>query len=401
MPCSGDIPVRSIPSFGGKVTDTLKTVGIETGGDVLRAPPSFLASLFGASSPTPASLLRACRGEDDSEVVDRGLIKSISSQMALTAWARPRFGGGPTATIEPVGVSEDISLFIRELAEDLAERTLEDQIVHSRHPSTLTVAYRVDDTWSRSRTFPFPLQAMNMVEISVSELTLGPVVLRPALSSAAKTARRPLPTSPTSEAPETTANAGVPTPFAFPGFEEFVAKITKLGVDAYTASLDVGDVGNLTSLSLSALNFLPDTNLITNFFGKTREPAAAAVGVAREPAAAAVDVARRSNSVASHQRGDALFRPSSSKPTDGNASAAVDLTSAQLLHSAQVSRSCDDNPRAAVLVRESANVGESSAAPMPIRASVRRLWEEDAVQSERLSQHSFFKRLAMNARVDG
>jgi DNA polymerase IV (DinB-like DNA polymerase) len=112
------LPVRKIPGIGGKTGAHLESLGITTIGDLATCDIRVLVGAFGRS----AGLLReASLGHDDSEVVERDGVKSISKE---TTFAHD--------TDNPEEVAATMELLVREVAQALADEDLQFKTVTIR-----------------------------------------------------------------------------------------------------------------------------------------------------------------------------------------------------------------------------------------------------------------------------
>jgi DNA polymerase IV (archaeal DinB-like DNA polymerase) len=123
------MPVRKIPGIGGKTGAHLETLGIKTIGDLAACDIQRLIGAFGRSA---ALLHEAALGHDESEVVERDGIKSISKE---TTFARD--------TDDPDEIAATMELLVREVAQTLADENL--------HFRTVTVRVRYEGFVSRTK----------------------------------------------------------------------------------------------------------------------------------------------------------------------------------------------------------------------------------------------------------
>ena len=123
------MPVRKIPGIGGKTGAHLETLGIKTIGDLAACDIQILIGAFGRSA---ALLHEAALGHDESEVVERDGVKSISKE---TTFARD--------TDDPDEIAATMESLVREMAQSLAGDGL--------HFKTITVRVRYEGFVSKAK----------------------------------------------------------------------------------------------------------------------------------------------------------------------------------------------------------------------------------------------------------
>lgn len=112
------LSVRKIPGIGGKTGAHLEAIGIKTIGELATCDIQLLVGAFGRS----AGLLREeALGHDDSEVVERDGVKSISKE---TTFARD--------TSDPDEIAAMMGLLVREVAGALTDERLQFKTVTVR-----------------------------------------------------------------------------------------------------------------------------------------------------------------------------------------------------------------------------------------------------------------------------
>ena len=112
------LSVRKIPGIGGKTGAQLEAIGITTIGELAACDIQRLVGAFGRS----AGLLReAALGRDDSEVVERNGVKSISKE---TTFARD--------TTDPGEIAATLEILVREVALALTDEGLQFKTVTVR-----------------------------------------------------------------------------------------------------------------------------------------------------------------------------------------------------------------------------------------------------------------------------
>ena len=112
------LSVRKIPGIGGKTGAHLEAIGIKTIGKLATCDIQLLIGAFGRS----AGLLReAALGRDDSEVVERDGVKSISKETTF-----------PHDTNNPEEIAAMMELLVREVAAALSDEELQFKTVTVR-----------------------------------------------------------------------------------------------------------------------------------------------------------------------------------------------------------------------------------------------------------------------------
>ena len=112
------LPIRKIPGIGGKTGAQIEALGITTIGNLATCDIQVLVGAFGRS----AGLLReAALGHDNSEVVERDGVKSISKE---TTFAND--------TEDPKEIAATMELLVREVAQALADEDLQFKTVTIR-----------------------------------------------------------------------------------------------------------------------------------------------------------------------------------------------------------------------------------------------------------------------------
>ena len=122
------MPVRTIPGIGGKTGAHLESLGIKTIGDLATCDIQRLIGAFGRSA---ALLHEAALGYDESEVVERDGVKSISKE---TTFARD--------TDDPDEIAATMESLVREVAQSLADEGL--------HFKTVTIRVRYEGFVSKT-----------------------------------------------------------------------------------------------------------------------------------------------------------------------------------------------------------------------------------------------------------
>ena len=123
------LPVRKIPGIGGKTGAHLEALAITTIGDLATCDIQRLIGAFGRSA---ALLHEAALGQDESEVVERDGVKSISKE---TTFARD--------TNDPDEIAATVELLVREVAQLLTDEGL--------HFKTVTVRVRYEGFVSKTK----------------------------------------------------------------------------------------------------------------------------------------------------------------------------------------------------------------------------------------------------------
>ncbi|HVP96187.1 DNA polymerase IV [Methanoregula sp.] len=112
------LPVRKIPGIGGKTGTHLEALGIISIGELATCDIQILVGAFGRS----AGLLReAALGHDDSEVIERDGVKSISKETTFVH-----------DTDNPDEIAATMDLLVRELAQTLIDEGLQFKTVTVR-----------------------------------------------------------------------------------------------------------------------------------------------------------------------------------------------------------------------------------------------------------------------------
>ena len=112
------LPIRKIPGIGGKTGAQIEALGITTIGNLATCDIQVLVGAFGRS----AGLLReAALGHDNSEVVERDGVKSISKE---TTFAND--------TEDPKEIAATMELLVREVAQAIADEALQFKTVTIR-----------------------------------------------------------------------------------------------------------------------------------------------------------------------------------------------------------------------------------------------------------------------------
>ena len=129
------LPVRRLLWVGRKTEQKLGNMGIKTIGDLARYDPTVLAETFGVVG---AQLYFMAHGKDESEVEERGEIKSI---------------GRDTTFDQDTTDFKFVLETLRQLAEDVYKEILERRLFFKT--VTVRVRYENFETHTRSKTLPF------------------------------------------------------------------------------------------------------------------------------------------------------------------------------------------------------------------------------------------------------
>jgi DNA polymerase IV (DinB-like DNA polymerase) len=129
------LPVRKLLWVGRKTEERLKTLGVNTIGDLAHFDPAVLTEMFGVAG---TQMFLMAHGIDRGEVEERGEVKSISHESTFE---------------EDVGDFSTVLETLDALAEDVAEEAKEQRLFFKT--VTVKVRYENFETHTRSKTLGF------------------------------------------------------------------------------------------------------------------------------------------------------------------------------------------------------------------------------------------------------
>jgi DNA polymerase IV (DinB-like DNA polymerase) len=129
------LPVRKLLWVGRKTEERLKTLGVNTIGDLAHFDPAVLTEMFGVAG---TQMFLMAHGIDRGEVEERGEVKSISHESTFE---------------EDVGDVSTVLETLDALAKDVAEEAKEQRLFFKT--VTVKVRYENFETHTRSKTLPF------------------------------------------------------------------------------------------------------------------------------------------------------------------------------------------------------------------------------------------------------
>jgi len=144
------LPVRRLLWVGRKTEEKLKTLGINTIGDLARYDPTVLTEAFGVMG-TQMHLM--ARGIDRSEVEPRTEVKSISHE---------------TTFEEDTADADTVVTAVDALSEEVCRETVNQQLFFKT--VTIKVRYENFETHTRSKTLPFMTNRVQDLKKTAKEL---------------------------------------------------------------------------------------------------------------------------------------------------------------------------------------------------------------------------------------